>query len=118
MKTYDTGAGTFGKTKFWASLKAVASRWLDRERELISLRNTVGMMSEARRSDAAEYHEMVDLIREMRADAVRLRWLADDHADPAVRELVRSISRRAASVACAWMSTRTCADSHTNNFRI
>ena len=34
---------------------------------------------------------MRDLNREMRADALRLRWLAEDHADPEVRERVRSI---------------------------
>lgn len=34
---------------------------------------------------------MRDLNRELRADALRLRWLADDHADPEVRERVRSI---------------------------
>lgn len=31
------------------------------------------------------------LDREMRADALRLRWLADDHADPEARKRVRSI---------------------------
>ena len=34
---------------------------------------------------------MLELNREARADAQRLRWLADDHADPDVRERVRSI---------------------------
>ena len=58
---------------------------------LVSLRNAVGMMSEARRADAAEYHDMRELNREMRADALRLRWLADDHADSEVRDRVRSI---------------------------
>jgi hypothetical protein len=69
------------------------NRWIDRERELISLRNAVGMMAEARRSDAAEYQDMRDLNREMRADALRFRWLTEDHADAAVRERVRSICR-------------------------
>lgn len=32
-----------------------------------------------------------EMNREMRADALRLRWLADDHADPETRERVRSI---------------------------
>lgn len=91
MRTYDTEARTHGAGPFWKSLRAVLRRWMDRERELVSLRNAVGMMSEARRADAAEYHEMRELNREMRADAVRLRWLADDHADPEVRERVRSI---------------------------
>ena len=54
-------------------------------------RNAVGMMSEARRADAAEWHDMREMNREMRADALRLRWLADDHADPETRERVRSI---------------------------
>ena len=34
---------------------------------------------------------MRDLNRELRADAMRLRWLAEDHADPSVRERARSI---------------------------
>lgn len=91
MKTYDTGARTHGDQPFGKSLRAVLRRWIDRERELISLRNAVGMMSEARRGDSAEYHEMVELNREMRQDAMRLRWLASDHADPLVRNAVRHI---------------------------
>jgi len=42
-------------------------------------------------ADADEWHQMRDLNRELRADALRLRWLAADHADPEVRERVRSI---------------------------
>jgi hypothetical protein len=91
MRTYDTKARTHGAGPFWKSLRAVLRRWMDRERELVSLRNAVGMMSEARRADAAEYHDMVELNRSMRDDARRLRWLAEDHADPEVRERVRSI---------------------------
>lgn len=91
MDTYDTDARRLNVGTFWGNLRAVLRRWLDRERELVSLRNAVGMMSEARRADAAEYHEMRELNREMRADALRLRWLADDHADPQVRARVRSI---------------------------
>ena len=91
MKTYDTDARRLNVGTFWGNLRAVLRRWLDRERELVSLRNAVGMMSEARRADAAEWQDMRDLNREMRADALRLRWLADDHADPEVRERVRSI---------------------------
>ena len=91
MQTYDSEASTHGAAPFWKSLRAVFRRGLDRERELVSLRNAVGMMSEARRADAAEWQAMRDLNRELRADALRLRWLADDHADPAVRERVRSI---------------------------
>ena len=105
MNTYDTDNRRLCRGTFWRNLRDVLHRWLDRERELVSLRNAVGMMSEARRSDAAEYHEMLELNHEMlelnremlelnreaRADAQRLRWLADDHADPDVRERVRSI---------------------------
>ena len=58
MKTYDTGAATHGTRPFFQSLKGIVKRFFDRERELISLRNAVGMMSEARRGDAREYHEM------------------------------------------------------------
>lgn len=91
MQTYDNGARTHGARPFWKSLGDLVRRWLDRERELVSLRNAVGMMSEARRADAAEYEDMVELNREMRSDAMRLRWLCEDHADPEVRERVRSI---------------------------
>ncbi|HCZ16789.1 MAG TPA: hypothetical protein DHV85_19830 [Candidatus Accumulibacter sp.] len=73
MKTYDTDARRLNVGTFWGNLRAVLRRWLDRERELVSLRNAVGMMSEARRADAAEYHDMRELNREMRADALRLR---------------------------------------------
>lgn len=91
MNTYDTDTRRLNVGTFWGNLRAVLRRWLDRERELVSLRNAVGMMSEARRADAAEWHDMRDLKRELRADALRLRWLADGHADPEVRERVRSI---------------------------
>lgn len=91
MKTYDLKDHHRGRASFWLNVREVLRRWLDRERELMALRNAVGMMSEARRADAAEYHDMVELNRSMRDDARRLRWLADDHADPAVRERVRSI---------------------------
>jgi hypothetical protein len=91
MNTYDTDARRLNVGTFWRNLRAVLRRWLDRERELVSLRNAVGMMSEARRADADEWHQMRDLNRELRADALRLRWLAADHADPEVRERVRSI---------------------------
>ena len=91
MNTYDTDTRRQNVGTFWGNLRAVLRRWLDRERELVSLRNAVGMMSEARRADAAEWHDMREMNREMRADALRLRWLADDHADPETRERVRSI---------------------------
>lgn len=91
MKTYDLKDAHRGRASFWHNVREVLRRWLDRERELMALRNAVGMMSEARRADAAEYHDMVELNRSMRDDARRLRWLAYDHADPEVRERVRSI---------------------------
>lgn len=91
MNTYDTDNGRLNVGTFWRNLRAVLRRLVDRERELVSLRNAVGMMSEARRADATEWHEMRALNRELRADALRLRWLAEDHADPEVRERVRSI---------------------------
>lgn len=53
MNTYDTDARRLNVGTFWSNLRAVLRRWLDRERELVSLRNAVGMMSEARRADAA-----------------------------------------------------------------
>jgi hypothetical protein len=91
MNTYDTDNRRVNVGTFWRNLRDVLRRWLDRERELVSLRNAVGMMSEARRADAAEWHDMRELNRELRADALRLRWLAEDHADPEVRARVRSI---------------------------
>lgn len=91
MQTYDTDARRLNVGPFWKNLRAVLRRWLDRERELISLRNAVGMMSEARRADAAEWHDMRELNRELRADALRLRWLTADHTDPELRERVRAI---------------------------
>ena len=91
MQTYDEDTRRLNVGAFWRNLRGVVRRWLDRERELVSLRNAVGMMSEARRADAAEYHDMVELNRSMRDDARRLRWLADDHADAEVRARVRSI---------------------------
>jgi acyl carrier protein phosphodiesterase len=54
MNTYGPKDYSTYATSFWQHL----SRWLDRERELICLRNVVGMMSEGRRADAKEYHEM------------------------------------------------------------
>lgn len=93
MNTYDTAAGTHGIKPFWKALWANVRRWIDRERELVALRNAVGMMAEARRADAAEWHAMYDGSKEARADARRFRWLTEDHADPAVRERVQSITQ-------------------------
>lgn len=73
MKTYDTGASTHGSAPFWRSLRRLVRRWLDRERELIALRNAVGMMAEARRSDAHEYHQMADVIRKQRGQLEMLQ---------------------------------------------
>ena len=104
MKTYDKGASTFGKNHTLKSIKGLIKRWLDRERELISLRNAVGMMSEARRADAAEYHEMLDSNRRLRMDAARLRYLTEDFSTPAIRQrrdgILSSMPVRTYSGAC------------------
>lgn len=92
MQTYDNGVRTHGRNPFFRSLRGTIKRWLDRERELVSLRNVVGMMSEARRGDAAEYEAMATANRELRADAMRLRWLCEDHADQATRDAVADIA--------------------------
>jgi hypothetical protein len=62
IKTYDAGARTHGSSPTWKSLRDLLRRWIDRERELISLRNAVGMLSEARRADAAEYAQMQEAL--------------------------------------------------------
>ena len=73
MKTYqEDGAGKHGTRAFWKSLTGIFKRWIDRERELASLRNAVGMMSEARRADAREWHDMAEALRESRAISRRL----------------------------------------------
>ena len=91
MNTYDTDARRLNAGTFLGNLRAVMRRWLNRERELVSLRNAVGMIAEARRSDAQEWHDMRNLNREMRLDALRFRLLTDEHANPAVRERMRLI---------------------------
>ena len=73
MKTYDTAASTHGTRPFWQSLRALLRRWIDREREIVSLRNAVGMMSEARRADAAEYHDMAAANRKAFAENRKIR---------------------------------------------
>lgn len=75
MKDYSQTQNQRPQGSLWKTVKAVFTRWADRERELASLRNVVGMMSEARQSDSREYHEMVDLNRDARADANRYRAL-------------------------------------------
>jgi len=50
MKTYDLKDAHRGRASFWHNVREVLRRWLDRERELMALRNAVGMMSEARES--------------------------------------------------------------------
>jgi hypothetical protein len=91
LKTYDAGGDAHGARPALRSGWRVFRRWLDRERELLSLRNAVGMMSEARRVDAAEYTKMVEMLRGMRADARRLRWLTKDHAHPETRVCVNMV---------------------------
>lgn len=66
MKTYDSGAATHGSDPFWRSFRRLFTRLIDRERELVSLRNAVGMMAEARRADAAEYHDMAEALKAAR----------------------------------------------------
>ena len=68
MNTYDTDARRLYVGTFWGNLRAVLRRWLDRERELVSLRNAVGMMSEARRADVEKLEAEVEALR---ADAER-----------------------------------------------
>jgi hypothetical protein len=82
MKDYSNNPCPYHKINkpFWKSFKEVFKRWIDREREIMSLRNVVGMMSEARRADAIEYQQMDEANREMRMDAIRFRWLSQDHA--------------------------------------
>lgn len=79
MQTYDRGAGTPGMTNYpWRVAWKVFRRWIDRERELIALRNAVGMMAEARRADAAEYDEMRESNRNLRARIAAHEQMADD----------------------------------------
>lgn len=66
MKVYDDGIRPHGSLPTWWSIKQGVVHWFDRERELLSLRNAVGMMSEARRADTAEYHQMADALRKAR----------------------------------------------------
>jgi len=66
MRSYDKATPGHGTAPFWKSLRAIVLRWCDRERELASLRNAVGMMSEARRGDAAEYAEMAGALQRAR----------------------------------------------------
>jgi hypothetical protein len=66
VRTYDTGARSHGSRPTWKSLKGILRRWIDRERELISLRNAVGMMSEARGLDMEEYDAMSHALRQAR----------------------------------------------------
>lgn len=91
MRTYDQAAGSPGTRPFLKSLRGWLRRAFDRERELISLRNAVGMMSEARRNDAAEWHAMYEGSKVAREDSRRLRWLTEDYADGAQRQRVLSI---------------------------
>lgn len=49
----------------WRHLKDALLRILDREREMLRLRVSNGMMSEARQSDAVEYDELLKHAREL-----------------------------------------------------
>lgn len=67
MSLYDVKQAEAKPARFlsarWRHIRAAIFRWFDRERELIRLRVTFGMMSEARRRDAAEYREMSEQCR-------------------------------------------------------
>lgn len=90
MKTYDAGARTYGTAGGWRSIKRIVRRMLDRERELLSLRNAVGMMSEARRADAEEYAAMADALRRARERLV----IADTHVPAAARDVIAERRRQ------------------------
>lgn len=66
MRTYDQGARSHGTGFSWRHTRARLARWFDREREIITLRNVVGMISEARRGDAEEYEAMAAALRQAR----------------------------------------------------
>ena len=66
MKTYDNSASTHGREFRWIDLRLRLRRWFDREREIVTLRNVVGMMAEARRSDAREYREIEEELSKAR----------------------------------------------------
>ena len=44
----------------WRDIRAAVTRWFDRERELVRLRISFGMMAEARAADAKEFHEFLE----------------------------------------------------------
>jgi hypothetical protein len=61
----------------WKKLKLSLLRIFDREREMIRLRVAMGMMSEARQSDASEYREMREGARLL---SERVRQLEEERA--------------------------------------
>ncbi|TAK82095.1 MAG: hypothetical protein EPO20_22655 [Betaproteobacteria bacterium] len=67
MSLYDVKKAETDPPRFlsarWRHIRAAIFRWFDRERELIRLRVTFGLISEARRRDAAEYREMHEQCR-------------------------------------------------------
>jgi hypothetical protein len=79
------------KHSLWSLLRRRFARLIDRERELLALRNVIGMMSEARHSDAMKYHEILQRLSKSQADANRFCWLAMDHESSETREMVVAI---------------------------
>ena len=74
----------------WKKLKAALLRIFDSEREMIRLRVAMGMMSEARQSDAAEYREAFDRCRELservrQLEHERDEWRSAKAADKAAQ---------------------------------
>ncbi len=61
----------------WNRLRDAILRAFDREREMIRLRVAMGMMSEARQSDAREYHETFEECRRLNE---RVRQLEEERA--------------------------------------
>lgn len=91
MKRYNSGFRDMIDFTFIKNMKEVFKRFIDREREFMSLRNMVGMMSEARQSDTIEYEQMRDLYRSMRDDALRFRFITEDHQDSVLRSIIQGI---------------------------
>lgn len=68
MNLYDKGTGHTGSKghTLWRAFWRLVFYWLHRERQLIMLRNTIGMLAEARRADAREYEDMEAALRDLR----------------------------------------------------
>ena len=71
----------------WWQLWRLLTGWLNRERELVRLRVTCGMMAEARRSDGIEYHDLEEACRRLM------------HERDALRERVEMLERNSAILA-------------------